>query len=105
MGSDTLLVARTDSTPSWNVREGDRRIASGRPSIPAAWLALFDGASVRMAGSKPKFVALVTERLAGMARLAARLNRREDFSLLKLPKPAPAARGARPLPRRVADAR
>ena len=75
MGSDTLLVARTDSTPSWNVREGDRRIASGRPSIPAAWLALFDGASVRMAGSKPKFVALVTERLAGMARLAARRER------------------------------
>jgi hypothetical protein len=72
MGSDTLLVARADSTPSWTAREGDRRLASGRPSIPAAWLALFDAEAVRMAGSKPKFVALVTERRAGLARLAAR---------------------------------
>lgn len=72
MGSDALLVARADHAPSWSRRDGDREVAFARPGIPAAWLALFDQGAVAMAGSKPKFVALVTEREAGLARLRAR---------------------------------
>lgn len=75
MGSDTRLVARAGAEPSRGSQEGDRTIAWGRPSIPAAWLALLDAKAVALAGSKPKFVALVTERVAGLARLRARRAR------------------------------
>ena len=72
MGIDVLLVARADPTPSYATRDGDRRVAFGRPHIPAAWLALFDPNEVVLSGAKPRFVALVTQREAGLDRLRVR---------------------------------
>lgn len=72
MGIDVLLVARADPMPSYATRDGDRRVAFGRPHIPAAWLALFDPNEVVLSGAKPRFVALVTQREAGLDRLRVR---------------------------------
>ncbi len=72
MASDVTLVARNDPEPSWSKRPGDRFLALARPSVPAAWYALFDEKTIAMAGSKPKFVALVTPRESALARLSAR---------------------------------